>query len=470
MKKGERPCSPFSLLVTSRAKIRSFCGRAKRLQACQQPVAAEKNSRKKRVNEKTGLYKTKFILTNAYLCSANLKNNILMLKRLFGLLLCCSMLTAYAETISLSGTALNSISNGNFVYTDKRTGVTFTLDGEKEMKYGSTGVFSKTYHFTLPQGTNPLTWTCPQNLIGKKKVKVSQVVITCKSQGVNGSTVRIYDDNGHTSGDKKPGRWSSEIVTMNGEPKDVAYIEVKTNGIFVTKFEVKYTLEDVAVTISDNEDISGITPRKYDIVTIDRAFSRGWNTVCLPFNTTAASLCEGAVAQRFVSYDAEKGLTFERIEAMEANVPYLIRMPEAVDAGKVLTNVEVVAPQAGSVTSNGMTFSGNYKPDFHVDGMYGVVTDGEGTSRIVRGGSSAYVNGTRAYFTLADGQSLGSTRLHFDTEADAPTAIGSIEAAPAEQRPVTVYDAAGRLLPHAKANLEGLPRGIYIVGGRKVIK
>ena len=395
-----------------------------------------------------------------------------MLKRLFGLLLCCSMLTAYAEPISLSvsGTALNSIYNDNFVYTDSRTGVTFTLDGEKKMEYGSTGWVSKTYHFTLPQGTNPLTWTCPQNLIGKQKVKVSKVSITCKSQGLNGSTVRIYDDNGHKSDDKKPGLGWSATATMDGEPKDVAYIEVEKNGIYVTKFEVEYTLEDVAVTISDNEDISGITPRKYDIVTINRAFSRGWNTVCLPFSTTAASLCEDAVAQRFVSYDAENGLTFERIEAMEANVPYLIWMPEAVPAGKVLTHVEVVAPQAGSVTSNGMTFSGNYEPGFHKDGMYGVVTDGEGTSRIVRGGSTAYVNGTRAYFTLAGGQSLGSTRLHFDTEADAPTAIGSIEAAPAEQRPVAVYDAAGRLLPHAKANLEGLPRGIYIVGGRKVIK
>lgn len=415
------------------------------------------------MNEKTGLYKTKFILTNAYLCSANLKNNMLMLKRLFGLLLCCSMLTAYAETISLSGTALNSIIDGNFVYTDPNTQVTFTLNGVKEMRYGNK-------HFTLPQGKNPLTWTCPQNLIGKKKVKVSQVKITCKSQGA-GSTVSIYDDNGHTSGGKWVLAVGSPTVTMKGEPKDVAYIEVLTNGIFVTKFEVDYTLEDVpAVTISDNEDISGITAGKYDIVTIDRAFSAGWNTVCLPFRTTAASLCKDAVAQRFVSYDAENGLTFERIEAMEANVPYLIWMPDAVDAGKVLTNVEVVAPQAGSVTSNGMTFSGNYEPAFHVDGMYGVVTDGEGTSRIVRGGSTAYVNGTRAYFTLAGGQSLGSTRLHFDTEADAPTAIGSIEAAPAEQRPVTVYDATGRLLPHAKANLEGLPRGIYIVGGRKVIK
>lgn len=400
---------------------------------------------------------------------------MLMLKRLFGLLLCCSMLTAYAEPISLSvsGTALNSIYNDNFVYTDSRTGVTFTLDGEKKkMEYGSTGWVSKTYHFTLPKGTNPLTWTCPQNLIGKKKVKVTKVEITCKSQGVfSGSVVRIYDDNGHRTGDVEPTSTSTKSIMMNGEPKEVAYVEVEKNGIYVTKFVVDYTLVDVpAVTISDNEDISGIAAGTYDIVTINRAFSAGWNTVCLPFNTTAASLCEGAVAQSFVSYDAENGLTFERIEDMKANVPYLIWMPDAVDAGKELKNVEVVAPQAGSVTSNGMTFSGNYVPAFHVDGMYGVVTDGEGTSRIVRGGRSAYVNGTRAYFTLADGQSLGSARLHFDTEADAPTAIGSIEAAPAQQRPVAVYDATGRLLPHAKANLEGLPRGIYIVGGRKVIK
>ena len=87
-----------------------------------------------------------------------------MLKRLFGLLLCCSMLTAYAETISLSEEALNSITDGNFVYTDQRTGVTFTLNGVKDMEYGSK-------RFTLPKGTNPLTWTCPE----KTKVKVSRV-------------------------------------------------------------------------------------------------------------------------------------------------------------------------------------------------------------------------------------------------------------------------------------------------------
>ena len=448
------------------------------------------------MNEKTGLYKTKFILTNAYLCSANLKNNILMLKRLFGLLLCCSMLTAYAESFTLTKDKFDCVKEGKLVYkhsTSNGTVVTFTWAGDSNMEYKCTGSGKwydpYKYYFTVPTGDNVFTWSCSQE---GKDVKVSRIKVKCTSNGgtFSGSSVMLYDDNNHTTSESKVWKLPTTI-TLEGEPKSRAILQVITNSLNVSELTIDYTLVDAKnnVDIADEADLSAIEAGTYKQVTLQRAFSKGWNTICLPFSTTANVICDGAVAQRFVSYDPASGLSFARMTkmidvtvglgqtekrevpvAMEANVPYLIWMPDAVPAGKVLTNVEVVKPQAGSVTSNGMTFSGNYAPHFHVDGMYGVVTDGEGTSRIVRGGSTAYVNGTRAYFTLADGQSLGSARLHFDTEADAPTAIGSIEAAPAEQRPVAVYDATGRLLPHAKANLEGLPRGIYIVGGRKVIK
>ena len=448
------------------------------------------------MNEKTGLYKTKFILTNAYLCSANLKNNILMLKRLFGLLLCCSMLTAYAESFTLTKEKFDCVQkDGKLVYTHSSNGtnVTFTWAGDSNMEYKCTGkgtFFSPyKYYFTVPTGDNVFTWSCSKE---GKDVKVRSIQVKCTSNGVplSGSSVVLYDDNNHITPETVVwGRVST--ITLTDEPKSRAILQVITSSLNVSELTIDYTLVDAKnnVDIADDADLSALEAGTYKQVTLQRAFSKGWNTICLPFSTTANVIYDGAVAQRFDSYNPASGLSFARMTkmidvtvgifqtekreipvAMEANVPYLIWMPEAVPAGKVFTHVEVVAPQAGSVTSNGMTFSGNYAPHFHVDGMYGVVTDGEGTSRIVRGGSSAYVDGTRAYFTLADGQSLGSTRLHFDTEADAPTAIGSIEAAPAEQRPVAVYDATGRLLPHAKANLEGLPRGIYIVGGRKVIK
>lgn len=417
-----------------------------------------------------------------------------MLKRLFGLLLCCSMLTAYAESFTLTKDMFDCVKEGKLVYkhSSNDTDVTFTWAGDSNMEYKRTGkgtFFSPyKYYFTVPTGDNVFTWSCSKE---GKDVKVRSIQVKCTSNGVpiSGSSVVLYDDNNHITPEAIV--WGASTITLTDEPKSRAILQVITNSLNVLELTIDYTLVDAKnnVDIADDADLSAIEAGTYKQVTLQRAFSKGWNTICLPFSTTANIICNGAVAQRFISYDPASGLSFERMTkmidvtvgilqkekreipvAMEANVPYLIWMPEAVPAGKVLTNVEVVAPQAGSVTSNGMTFSGNYAPHFYVDGMYGVVTDGEGTSRIVRGGSSAYVNGTRAYFTLADGQSLGSTRLHFDTEADAPTAIGSIEAAPAQQRPVAVYDATGRLLPHAKANLEGLPRGIYIVGGRKVIK
>lgn len=417
-----------------------------------------------------------------------------MLKRLFGLLLCCSMLTAYAESFTLTKDMFDCVKEGKLVYkhSSNDTDVTFTWAGDSNMEYKRTGkgtFFSPyKYYFTVPTGDNVFTWSCSKE---GKDVKVRSIQVKCTSNGVpiSGSSVVLYDDNNHITPEAIV--WGASTITLTDEPKSRAILQVITNSLNVSELTIDYTLVDAKnnVDIADDADLSAIEAGTYKQVTLQRAFSKGWNTICLPFSTTANVICDRAVAQRFVSYDPASGLSFERMTkmidvtvgilqkekreipvAMEANVPYLIWMPEAVPAGKVLTNVEVVAPQAGSVTSNGMTFSGNYAPAFHVDGMYGVVTDGEGTSRIVRGGSTAYVNGTRAYFTLAGGQSLGSTRLHFDTEADAPTAIGSIEAAPAQQRPVAVYDATGRLLPHAKANLEGLPRGIYIVGGRKVIK
>lgn len=421
---------------------------------------------------------------------------MLMLKRLFGLLLCCSMLTAYAESFTLTKEKFDCVQkDGKLVYTHSSNGtnVTFTWAGDSNMEYKCTGkgtFFSPyKYYFTVPTGDNVFTWSCSKE---GKDVKVRSIQVKCTSNGVplSGSSVVLYDDNNHITPETVV--WGGvSTITLTDEPKSRAILQVITSSLNVSELTIDYTLVDAKnnVDIADDADLSALEAGTYKQVTLQRAFSAGWNTICLPFSTTANVIYDGAVAQRFDSYNPASGLSFERMTkmidvtvgifqtekreipvAMEANVPYLIWMPEAVPAGKVFTHVEVVAPQAGSVTHNGMTFSGNYAPHFHVDGMYGVVTDGEGTSRIVRGGNSAYVNGTRAYFTLADGQSLGSTRLHFDTEADAPTAIGSIEAAPAQQRPVAVYDATGRLLPHAKANLEGLPRGIYIVGGRKVIK
>jgi hypothetical protein len=50
------------------------------------------------------------------------------------------------------------------------------------------------------------------------------------------------------------------------------------------------------------------------------------------------------------------------------------------------------------------------------------------------------------------------------------TGIDELEIAPAEVQLFDVYDLSGRKVAHQVTSLEGLPNGIYIVNGKKMLK
>ena len=58
----------------------------------------------------------------------------------------------------------------------------------------------------------------------------------------------------------------------------------------------------------------------------------------------------------------------------------------------------------------------------------------------------------------------------FEGDDDDATGIGELENAPAEEQPYDVYDLSGRKVAHQVTTLDGLPNGIYIVNGKKVLK
>ena len=58
----------------------------------------------------------------------------------------------------------------------------------------------------------------------------------------------------------------------------------------------------------------------------------------------------------------------------------------------------------------------------------------------------------------------------FEGDDDDTTGIGELENAPAEEQPYDVYDLSGRKVAHQVTTLDGLPDGIYIVNGKKVLK
>ncbi|MCM1108186.1 MAG: Ig-like domain-containing protein [Clostridium sp.] len=259
------------------------------------------------------------------------------------------------------------------------------------------------------------------------------------------------------------------VVTVHGAGADDFSVGVQKEGY--TDFEITVDFKtdgraavEVVLTALAEVSQNGYTADLTGVfnVTLDRDFKAGWNTVCLPFAVRAEEICEGAVAQAFVSCD-EAGLNFAPVEAMEANTPYLIYCPEAVAAGKEFKGVTLVAGGAGSVAQGDFTFSGTYEATVDMVGKYGVATL-DGVDKVTKGAASSTLHGTRAYFTTtrADVQSIALNFLDGDATGIAPVAGVA-------NRTMEVYTLSGVQLCGGAKSLEGLQKGIYIVNGKKQV-
>ena len=92
-------------------------------------------------------------------------------------------------------------------------------------------------------------------------------------------------------------------------------------------------------------------------------------------------------------------------------------------------------------------------------GKYGVAQN-----KLVKGGTNAIVNGTRAYFEYADPASQAAFRINYQP-MDGTTGIEPVQI---QQKSVLgVYTLQG-VRVRSDNDLNGLPAGIYIVNGRKV--
>ena len=76
--------------------------------------------------------------------------------------------------------------------------------------------------------------------------------------------------------------------------------------------------------------------------------------------------------------------------------------------------------------------------------------------------------GVKTTCTVTVVQSKGSL-TDDDDEIEMTTEINEIEE-PAVIEPFDVYDLSGRKVLHQVTSLDGLPRGIYIVNGKKMLK
>ena len=195
-------------------------------------------------------------------------------------------------------------------------------------------------------------------------------------------------------------------------------------------------------------------------VTLSRNFAANWNTICLPFDTTPTTLGATQV-QAFTACDGTT-LTFTKTESMMANTPYLIYFEKA-PATPLYISTEIKATAPTSVTHGNVTFVGNYEAGKNMEGLYGVA-EKAGEQYIMRGGTGSTLGSTGAYFTVS-GPEVNTLRIRLEGTG---TGISDVEAGKGGQT-FDIYSLNGIKVRSQATTTDGLPKGIYLINGKKHI-
>ena len=256
---------------------------------------------------------------------------------------------------------------------------------------------------------------------------------------------------------------SQTISLMGGMMTVTPNVAAKVNGdkltaeISIPEVNVEVTFAPELLIDSDTDIAEGLNGL-YN-VTIDRTFAAGWNAVCLPYATTIAEL--GATqAQEFTKYTGG-ALTFDKVSDgnLKANTPYLVYFEEeTAQAGYF--SMEIAGSTPETVSQGEVSFIGNYEAGKDMTGAY-VLTEIDGKQYLAAGEST--LGSTSAYFTV-EGEVTTEIPVLFDGEE---SAINSVKA---NGGAFDVYTIDGIKVRENVTNLNGLPRGIYIVNGKKVAK
>lgn len=247
-------------------------------------------------------------------------------------------------------------------------------------------------------------------------------------------------------------------ATRNGD-KLVANISIEFYGMKI------HVLFAPTVDIDGTTDVKAIEPGMKNI-RFTRPLKNGWNSICLPFNMSAFDFenSTDTKLQALASYDGEV-LNFEEVENLEANVPYLVYITGANSEDRMFhgfnIGTEVFAAEPQAQCRGGFCFQGNYTPSFPMRNRYGVADYEDKGQFIQKGGEKSTLPATGAYFT-ASGKPA-SVKLNLGGEV---TSINSNGVITSDSASAPVFDLKGVRV--SNGSLEGLPKGLYIQGGKKV--
>ena len=193
-------------------------------------------------------------------------------------------------------------------------------------------------------------------------------------------------------------------------------------------------------------------------VTLKRSVKNAGNyTVCLPFKVSKEDMKAASIATYKGIVDNNSAVTFEKVNEVDANVPFIANYNEAVTEF-TFTNKGVVNTNNGL----GYPFVGTYTPG-SATGKYGLTNK----NTFQKGGTNATTKAFRAFLELPEGSGAKTLSLDFtdgETTGIEDTTISF------NNKGVKAYSLQGNLIATASSMSDlHLSNGIYIINNKKVI-
>ena len=236
--------------------------------------------------------------------------------------------------------------------------------------------------------------------------------------------------------------------------KDAPTVDVNSTFTMVAPIYV--------VSISENID-NAQTLDMYDTETVNMSINRTlvadkWNTLCVPFSVDIADTpLAGAKVMALTEIDGNN-LKFSEVDCLKAGESYLVK-PNGSD---------IVNPTFDNVTientieklSGDYDFIGTYSPMYVDDSKTTYLLNSDGNLELAPTGTELYA--THAYFK-ASSENGGNINLYIGD--DIITAIHSTSSS--ATKPFAIYGIDGT---YKGTNFNILPKGVYIVNGKKILK
>lgn len=184
-----------------------------------------------------------------------------------------------------------------------------------------------------------------------------------------------------------------------------------------------------------------------------------WNTFCVPFGFKVEnSALAGAKVKEFDKIDGTTMYMKDATYVLPGR-PYLVMPAETDIVNPTFSAVAIYDEAATKVGNDTYALTGIYSPKtISEDNIYGVKANGA----IAKGKKDTTIKGLRAYFII-NGNG-GAAKINFGD--DETTGIENI-VTPTSISNQKVYNLNGQYVGN---DLKAMPKGIYIVNGKKVIK